>query len=57
MNSAEINVIKLCSQDYAGVDLGILEWWGHMTNVCENFYATPTLLRPHPFLLSSRAAT
>ena len=35
-----------------GADLGILEWWGCMTNVREarmkNFYATPTLLRLHP---------
>ena len=32
----------------AGVDLGIIEWWGCMTNAWK-ILATPTLLRPHPF--------
>ena len=41
-----IITVYLC---VSGADLGIIEWWGCMTNTREKFLATPTLLRPHPF--------
>ena len=44
----------------AGVDLGILEWWGCMTNVCKvqvKILGHAHFIKTTPILLPRRAAT